>query len=105
MSLPTLMCMPGDGAVNPFTIPGTTRTYTCTAGSAILVPEEDANLLRSQGWVAAGPGAVVKRAGPTSTRPATPFVGEIQIDTTENLAVIYAGPKTGWLNVATGASE
>jgi hypothetical protein len=98
--------MPGDGAANPFTIPGTTRTYSCTAGSAISVVGEDATLLRGQGWVAAGPGTPIKHTGPTTSRPTAPTVmmGEVYIDTTENIAVIYGGPKTAWMNVATGAS-
>ena len=82
MSLPTLVVMPADGAANPFVIPGTTRQYSCTAGSAITVPGEDANILRSQGWVAAGPGTTIKHVGATSSRPKSPdFAGEAYLDT------------------------
>jgi hypothetical protein len=52
MSLPNLIVMPADGAQSPFTIPGTTRRYSCTAGAAISVPGEDATIMRGMGWVA-----------------------------------------------------
>ena len=104
MSLPTLIVMPADGAANPFVIPGTTRQYSCTAGFAITVPGEDAQILRGQGWVAAGPGTSIRHTGPTTARPTPDLAGEGYIDTTLNILAIYAGPKTGWLNAATGAS-
>jgi hypothetical protein len=98
------MCMPGDGAANPFTIPGTNRTYRCTAGSAISVVGEDANILRSQGWIAAGPGTRIVHSGATTARPTHPDSGEAFVDTTVNAIVIWGGPVTGWRNPATGAS-
>jgi hypothetical protein len=105
MSLPNLVCMPGDGAQSPFTIPGTTRRYSCTAGSAITVPGEDAQILRGRGWIAAGPGMTLKHVGATSARPVTPdFLGEGYLDTSLGILVLWGGPKTQWLNACTGAS-
>ena len=51
MSLPNQIVMPADGAPNPFTIPGTSRTYRCSAGSSISVVGDDAIILRNAGWV------------------------------------------------------
>jgi hypothetical protein len=104
MSLPTEIVMPGDGAANPFTIPGTSRRYSCSAGSAITVPGEDAQMLRSQGWVGAKNAQMVGE-GPTSARPASYYMlaGQTFNDSTVGATVIYGGPKTGWLNSLTGA--
>jgi hypothetical protein len=104
MSLPNLVVMPGDGAENPFTIPGTARKYSCTAGSAISVVGEDAAILRNVGWIGAGPGTRITHSGPTTARPTPDLPGEGYVDTTVNAIVIWGGPKTGWLNAATGAS-
>ncbi len=103
MSYTNKLLMPGDGAINPFTVPGTTRKYTCSAGATILVPDFDAALMLSEGWVnSTGSGS--GSAGPTSGRPSAPSVGQIYTDTTVGAAVVYAGAKTGWLHHATGAS-
>ncbi len=103
MSLPNQIVMPGDGAPNPFTIPGTTRTYTCSAGSSISVVGDDANILRNAGWVSAN-GAAVIGSGATSGRPANALIGQAYIDTTVGAIVIYGGRKAGWLHHCTGAS-
>lgn len=105
MSLPTEIIMPGDGAANPFTIPGTSRRYSCSAGSAITVPGEDAQMLRMQGWVGAK-NARMRGEGPTSARPASydMLQGQTFNDTTVGALVIYGGPKTGWLNSLTGVA-
>jgi hypothetical protein len=107
--------MPADGAfstsgVAKYTIPGTTRTYTCALGSAISVVGEDAEIMRTQGWVGVQ-NAKMKYSGPTTNRPGSPgavdsiiYQGQAYLDTTVNAVVIYGGPKTGWLNAATGAS-
>jgi hypothetical protein len=103
-----MVVMPGDGAPSPFTIPGTARTYTCSSGSAITVPGEDGIVLQNHNWVGLGAGLAGKwSAGPTTARPTVPnlAIGHVHIDTTENLAVIYGGPVTGWMNIATGATE
>jgi hypothetical protein len=92
--------MPGDGAANPFTIPGTSRKYSCNAGSAISVVGEDAQLLGGQGWVFL---ATTFGAGPTSARPTSPLKGHTYLDTTLNALLVYGGPKSGWLHHSTGA--
>lgn len=103
MSLPNQIVMPADGAPNPFTIPGTSRTYRCTAGASIAVVGDDAIVLRNAGWVSAS-GAAIVGSGATSGRPTAALVGQAYCDTTIGALVIYAGKKTGWLHHATGAS-
>jgi hypothetical protein len=106
MGLPTEIVMPGDGAVNPFTIPtvGPSRTYSCAPGAAITVPGEDAQMLRSHGWVGAK-NAQMLGEGPTFARPVYVLQGQTFNDSTVGALVIYAGSKTGWLNSLTGASS
>ena len=104
MGLPTEIVMPGDGAANPFRIStvGASRTYSCVAGSAITVPGEDAQMLRSHGWVGAK-NAQILSEGPTTARPAYVLQGQAFTDTTISATVVYGGPKTGWLHYITGA--
>ena len=103
MSLPNQVIMPADGAPNPFTIPGTTRSYRCSAGASISVVGDDAIILRNAGWVSAT-GAAVIGSGATSGRPSNALVGQAYNDTTIGALVIYGGKKTGWLHHSTGAS-
>ena len=102
MGLPLEIVMPGDGAANPFTIPGSNITYRCATGSAITVPGEHAPMLRSQGWVGAAH-ALITGLGSTSARPTNLFQGQAYMDTTLGRIVLYGGPTTGWLNYITGA--
>jgi hypothetical protein len=110
MGLPLEIVMPGDGALlngatgAVFTIPTVGRgwTYSCAAGSAIEVPGEDAQMLRSQGWVGAK-NAQILAEGPTSARPTYVLQGQAFTDTTIGATVVYGGPKTGWLHYVTGA--
>lgn len=107
MGLPNLIVMPGDGAANPYTIPGTTRRYQCAAGATISVPGEDANILCSIGWVC---GAFQKvgasgalASGTTAQRPTTGISpGATYNDTTVGAMIVWGGPKTGWLHHITG---
>jgi len=94
--------MPGDGALNPFTVPGAGRRYSCATGSSISVPDFDALILCSAGWVSLG--THFGLSGTTANRPTAPLWGEPYVDTTLNIVAIYAGKTTGWLNAATGAS-
>jgi hypothetical protein len=103
MSLPNQVIMPADGAPNPFTIPGATRTYRCSPGASITVVGDDAIILRNVGWLSAS-GAAVIGSGSTSGRPANALIGQAYNDTTIGALVIYGGPKTGWLHHSTGAS-
>ena len=107
MSLPNQVVMPGDGAPTTFTIPGTTRSYTCAAGAAISVVGEDAFELRNAGWVGLAPGAAFQGAGTTTNRPTLQKgnIGSYYIDTTLNIVIVYGGPVSGWLNAATGVSS
>ena len=88
-----------NAALSPFTIPGTTRRYTCAAGAVIDVPDFDAAVLASIGWVAMTPkdGSV----GPTSGRPAAPHIGQQFIDTTVGAIVVSDG-RSAWLHHITG---
>jgi hypothetical protein len=104
MSLGNLVLMPADNAVNPSTIPGASRKYSCAQGSAISVNGDDCYILRGQNWVGLGPGSAHWSSGATSTRPTTPSVGHVHVDTTLNIVAIYGGTKTAWMNAATGAS-
>src|SRR5271157_2213847 len=103
MSLPNQVIMPADGAPNPFTIPGTTRTYRCSAGASISVVGDDAIILRNVGRGSASR-AVILGAGPTAGRPTNPLIGQAYHDTIVGGIVLYGGPKAGWLHHNTGAS-
>ncbi len=103
MSLPNQIVMPADGAANPFTIPGTTRKYSCAAGAAISVVGDDALVLLNNGWIG-GSSLNVVGSGATAARPAKPQPGNSYNDTTVGGLVIYAGSKTGWVHHSTGAS-
>jgi hypothetical protein len=115
MGLPSIFVMPADGAYfvpgGPavFVVPGTSRRYTCAAGSAISVQREDATIMCSAGWVSGEfnkPGATGAAAeGTTAQRPTTGiFANSTFIDTTVGALIVYGGPQTGWLNAITGAS-
>jgi hypothetical protein len=100
MAINSVLLAPGDKALNPMTIPGTTRRYTCAAGAVISVPEFDAEIMRTQGWVKTHAGT----AGTTSGRPTNAGVNQFYLDTTLGAQIVYLGPKAGWVNAATGAS-
>lgn len=99
--------MLGDYGVTPYTIPGTSRTYSTSVGTAITVPGEDAFILRSVGWVGAVD-APIKQTGATSARPSligSGTIGHAYLDTTINNLVLWSGPVTNhWLSATTGAS-
>lgn len=108
MGLPSLICMPADNALNPFTVPGTQRVYRCATGSAITVPGEDAVILCSSGWVSAAFNRMGANGflatGTTAQRPVGVRQGATYLDTTVGGVIVYGGSVTGWLNAATGAS-
>jgi hypothetical protein len=103
MAYNNMLLMPGDGAVNPFTIPGTTRKYTCAAGATLSVPDFDAAILLGVGWVNSL-GTRGGNVGTTAQRPANPPANTVFNDTTVGAAVVYGGPRTGWLHHSSGAS-
>lgn len=96
------IAIPGDGAANPFTIPGTARKYSCASGSSIQIPAGDADMLSSHGWIAIG-GGVISSAGGTSQRPRAPMRNQIFLDFDLGEIVAWAGPVAGWVDI-TGAS-
>ena len=103
MSLPNQVVMPSDAAQNPFTIPGTTRKYSCPVGSSIVVNGDDALVLQNVGWLGGKLNTPVG-AGPTSGRPTSGlYIDMTYHDTTVGALLIYAGPKTGWVHHSTGA--
>ena len=108
MSMSAQIVMLGDYAANPFTIPGTGRTYSTTAGTAISVPGEDAQALIAQGWVGLD-GTTTPYLGSAAwaSRPAglqQSQIGSLLLDTTNSRVVIYTGATSGWCHAVTGAS-
>jgi hypothetical protein len=85
-------------AANPFTIPGTTRTYAVTAGSYVDVPSYDAELLVSQGWLVLAKNVI---AG-TSARPVNAIANTRVFDATVGNTIVSDG-RGNWLNHSTGA--
>jgi hypothetical protein len=83
------------------------RTYTCAVGATpILVPDFDALVLLSNGWLAStadGAGTTAQRplANQATSTPA-PNVGFSYFDTTLGTKVVWNGKN--WINHATGAS-
>jgi hypothetical protein len=90
------MIPPGNGSQNPCRFSG--RSYTAALGSVISVPDFDANVLESNGWIrCAGHGA-----GTTAQRPTTGlFRGMTYFDSTVGANMIWDG--NAWRNHATGA--
>ena len=72
------------------------RTYTCAQGSTLDVPDWDARVLTSNGWV---PAALV---GVTAGRPTNPSKNQQFHDTTLGYTIVWDGRV--WRNPATGAS-
>jgi hypothetical protein len=82
------------------------RKYSGTIGSLTQVPDFDATVLRAAGWVSVNAANAGGGAGSTSNRPAYPAIypGFQYVDTTLNVLAVYVGPKSGWVNAATGAN-
>lgn len=87
---------PADGAHGTIQVNG--RSYTCAIGSTIDVPDQDANVMRANGWVSATTGGV----GTTSQRPANPAKGQMFHDSTLGINIIFDGKV--WRNPTSGAS-
>lgn len=99
---------PGDGALNPITIPGTARTYSAAVGSYVVVPDFDWITVDNAGWVALnGNNDMGSDVGTTAQRPSqtvNPVAPGFQFyDTSLSTVVVALGPKTGWANINTGA--
>lgn len=102
MAMNFRMLPPAAGATNS---PANGRSYSCAAGSALDVPDFDAEILGAGGWIKAA------LSGTTAQRPSTnyaanpPYVaapGLHFIDTTLSLEIVFDG--TTWRNPITGAS-
>ncbi len=110
MSLPRMQVMPADQVVSPFTIPGTTRTYSASAGTSINVPGEDGLILVAHGWCGLTLEGAFAGAGTTAQRPTSASFPTLRkdmfyVDTTLGYVVIYSGPVLNeWFHAATGAS-
>jgi hypothetical protein len=88
------MIPPAGGAT--LTIYG--RSYICSAGSAIDVPDFDGQTLEANGWLRAAYGG----AGTTDNRPANPVKSLQFLDTTLGFIIVHNG--VNWVNPATGAT-
>ena len=106
MAVFTHTLVPGDNALNPIAIPGTKRTYSGAIGALTAVPDFDALTLRTAGWVATNTNNSGGSSGTTANRPAYPEInpGFFYVDTSLNVLAVYVGPKSGWVNAATGVS-
>lgn len=92
----TQRLMPPSSGSTSITVYG--RTYTCTVGSTIDVPDQDAQVMTANGWISATVGGV----GATTARPANPTKGQIFHDSTLGYNIIWDG-KT-WRNPTSGAA-
>ncbi len=105
MSGPTYLLMAADGCQTPFTIPGTTRTYSVANPGTTPVPLEDALILLQHGWTGAVGGQFIGY-GTTAGEPPVPsrLVGQIWMHASGNAINVWAGPIAGWLKVFSGAA-
>jgi hypothetical protein len=90
-----IQMMPGTGR-NPMTVNG--RGYNCPVNGVLSVPDFDATVLESNGWVRSGSHG----SGVTTGRPTTGlFKGYEYFDNTLGLIVIWDG--LVWRNHTNGA--
>ena len=98
MAVNTIRMIPLDNAANPFTVPGTNRTYSAT--TFVDVPDYDAVIMVTAGWsTSTGHPAVT-----TANRPKLPLPGTKVRDISVGAVVIYRGPKNGWVYFNNGAA-
>ena len=100
----TLQLIPGDGAPSPMTSPGTKRTYSGSVGAFTAVPDFDAGILRSAGWVSSAAENAGTDSGTTAQRPTNASPGFRYHDTTLGALVVFVGKKSGWVHTSTAAS-
>ena len=98
-----LQVFPSANARTTITVNG--RVYTCLVGAApIIVPDNDAMVLLSNGWLAStgdGAGTTAQRPVAQTGTPA-PNVGYSYFDTTLGTKVVWNGKN--WINHATGST-
>ncbi len=91
-----IQMMQGSGP-NPLTVNG--RVYTCPVNGVVSVPDFDATVLESNGWVR----TALHGSGVTTGRPTTGlFKGYEYFDSTLGINVLWDG-KT-WRSTVTGAA-
>lgn len=75
------------------------RTYVCAANSFLDVPDQDAMVLQTNGWIV----AALRGVGATSARPTSGLArGDSYQDTTLGYKTVWSG--SNWMNPASGAS-
>jgi len=72
------------------------RTYVCSPGSTITVPDFDYGILGANGWV------TVAQVGTTAQRPTRPNTPQLFHDTTLGFVIVWEG--AAWRNPNTGAA-
>lgn len=73
------------------------RSYSCAAESSINVPDQDATVLETNGWVRSSHSG----SGATSARPTTDnFIGRAYLDETLGYTVRWNG--IAWVNPMNG---
>jgi hypothetical protein len=87
---------PNSTGTDQITVNG--RTYTTTNGTAIDVPDHDADVMRANGWYAPAPGG----SGATASRPTNVPRNTVFFDSTLSALIVWDG-KT-WRNKTTGAA-
>lgn len=90
---------PADGLHNTGYANG--RSYTATPGNPISVPDFDAQVLCTNGWLRSVSSFAVAQ-GPTSGRPIAPAAGARYSDTTVGREVMWDGAT--WRDPITGAA-
>jgi hypothetical protein len=91
----TLRVLPPNGAAASITVFG--RSYTCAAGAYLDVPDSDAFIMETNGWVIAAHMGV----GATSGRPTTNLVkGKRYFDSTLGYTIVWTG--ASWINPSNG---
>ena len=95
----TRVMPPGDGLHPTIKVNG--RTYTAAVGSTIDVPDHDALVMVSNGWLAVAGAAAV---GTTAQRPTAPVHNQQFVDTTVGMVVLYDAYGKRWVNHITGAA-
>jgi hypothetical protein len=93
---------PSASAPTKMTVNG--RVYSCSVGSVITVPDNDAFVLCSNGWLrSAADGAGPTAARPTKAANGTPIrTGFQYFDSDIGMTIIWNGKS--WVSHATGAT-
>jgi hypothetical protein len=96
--MPNVRLMSANNLAKTQTVNG--RTYSVAAGASIDVPDFDAFVLLSEGWINAAGGSTATTVGTTAQRPTNPAKNQTYHDTTLGLTIVFDGKS--WRNPATG---